>query len=638
MRTLFFLISIWIINLSAASQIDTLVNNAKFDSLCANADAVILSDKNIVTVEDLDEMEVYIKRRILINNTYGGSFCSVRLSESAFSEVSEIKATITDTAGTIIKELQEDEIEHLNFTPGYQLYSDETYKWFSLTHHTYPYIIEYSYQYEYESLFFWRSWYPQSTIPVASSTYKLILKDDIKYHTKSIGLNLNPSRAKTNGDSIITWQTANLPPIKSENNIPPENLIQNALLFSPDRFELEDYEGPFSSWDAIASWYKLLAENKYYLSDETKNEIGKLISSKEDKKEIIRTLYKYMQEKTRYIAIFLGIGGWQPHPADEILKNRYGDCKDLSTLMISILDIAGIKAYPALARQRESGVVNADFPSNQFNHCIAFVPLKKDTLWLECTADFIDMEDIPYNIEGTHALVVKENGGELIKVPQKTATENMWHSTLGGTLDRRGNLSFTSTIMTTGNQKNFYRILFGFNKPSRVKQIITEQLTKYIPGLTIASHTVEETALAQNPYKIEVKGKFKLFGKIVGKRIFFNPVVFNRALKTDIPEEKTREFPIYLKYPYKDVDSVAIRLPLGYKLELAPKQAQLLTDFAKFKTSYKIENGIFYFRRMVEFNSKLIQPNHYKKYINFIKKVVKSDQSKFVFDCVLKFV
>jgi Domain of Unknown Function with PDB structure (DUF3857)/Transglutaminase-like superfamily len=631
MRILFFIIPIWIVNLSAYQKADTLVSKAKFDSLCTKADAVILSDKSIVTVEDLDEMEVIIKKRILINNADGERFCNVRLSESEFSEVSEIKATITDTAGTNLRELQDDEIENLNFTPGYQLYSDETYKWFSLTHHTYPYIIEYSYRYEFESLFFWRSWYPQSTIPVARSSYKLILKDDLKYYTHSIGLNLNPSRSKVNGDSIIIWQAINLPPVKIENNIPPENLVQNAVIFSPDRFELENFEGPFSSWNAIAGWYKLLAENKYYLSEETKNEIGKLISTKEDKKEIIRTLYKYMQEKTRYIAIFLGIGGWQPHSADAIFKNRYGDCKDLSTLMISMLDVAGIKAYPALALTRDAGIVNPDFPSNQFNHCIAFVPLAKDTVWLECTTDFIDMEDIPYNIEGTHALVVKENGGELVKVPQKTAAKNLWLSTIGGTLDRRGNLSFTSTIMTTGNQKNFYRISFGFNKPSKIKQMITELLTEHIPGLTIASHTVEETELAQNPYKIEVIGKFKSFGKIVGKRIFFNPVVFNRVLTADIPKEEKREFPVFLKYPYKDIDSVAIRLPLGYKLELAPKQVQVLADFAKFETSYKIENSIFYFKRMIEYSSKLIQPSHYKEYINFIKKVVKSDQSKFVF-------
>lgn len=338
-----------------------------------------------------------------------------------------------------------------------------------------------------------------------------------------------------------------------------------------------------------------------------------------------------MQEKTRYVAISLGIGGWQPHSAETSYRNRYGDCKDLSTLMISMLKIAGIKSYPALALTRSTGIVYEDFPSSQFNHCITFIPLEQDTVWLECTADFIDMEDTPYNIEGINALVVKKTGGELIRTPQKTALQNMWRSVVKGKLDKNGSFSFVGTVDMTGNQKNSFKSFVGFNKPEEVKKVVARQYNRYISTAEINDYSLYDTDPPEKFYRMKADGKYKKFAKSIGKRIFINPNIFNRKTKDHIPDEETREYPIYFDYPYVDKDSLEIDLPFGYMLEAAPETYNIETSFAKFSTSFKVRKGKFFYNRYFEYTQKIIAPEHYADFLDFIQKVVKSDQAKFIF-------
>ena len=102
--------------------------------------------------------------------------------------------------------------------------------------------------------------------------------------------------------------------------------------------------------------------------------------------------------------------------------------------MVTMLNEAGIQAYPALTRTRDNGPLISDFPSNQFNHVIGFVPLSADTIWLECTADLVPAGELPSSVEGCEVLVVKNDSGELVKTPESNASENGWTSLVEGEL------------------------------------------------------------------------------------------------------------------------------------------------------------------------------------------------------------
>jgi hypothetical protein len=612
--------------LFAQQETSKMVSDATFDSLKQNAAAVILEDIHIIMVED-DEIEYQLKRKVLINNKDGRKYGEVFMHESEFYSVDDIESVLKDTQGNTIKELNEDDIIEITYSSGYT----EKMKAFRIFTDTYPVVMEYSYTYTYKSHFFWPDWYPQSGIPVLSSTYKIILYNDVPYKTFKIGTNVQAKILKEKGEHVHLYALKNIPPLKKEDYLPMQHKVQNAILFAPLKFSLGRSHGSFESWDDVAGWYRSLARDRYRIPENLKQEIQSLISEITDPYEKIDILYKYLQDKTRYVQIYLDIGGWQPHPAEWVYNNRFGDCKDLSTLMISILDAAGIKSYPALVLTKDNGYVYPEFPSNQFNHAIAFVPLANDTLWLECTADFIAYKDVPYNIEGSNALLVKENSGEILKINQRKGNENLLNSVYRGKLNPRGTLTIEGSVISTGSLKNYYKIKFATLKSEELKNELHRDFSVYQPNFSLKDYSITQEKSTE-PLKINFSGEYNRFAQNVGSRLFLNPNILNRETHNYIPEEIERIYPVNMvKYPYLNMDSLEIALPKNYTIESAPERKNLVHSFGKFITDYKVEDGIFYYKRHFEYSKDLIEPQEFNEFLDFYKTVVETDKTRFIF-------
>jgi transglutaminase-like putative cysteine protease len=89
----------------------------------------------------------------------------------------------------------------------------------------------------------------------------------------------------------------------------------------------------------------------------------------------MQSLANFVQRDIRYVAIELGIGGWQPHPAPAVFSHRYGDCKDKATLLRSMLREIGIDSYHVVI-YTERGAVTPQTPAHHgFNHAIIAVKL-----------------------------------------------------------------------------------------------------------------------------------------------------------------------------------------------------------------------------------------------------------------------
>lgn len=295
------------------------------------------------------------------------------------------------------------------------------------------------------SLFYWPNWYPQSDDSVVSASYELILHQPIEYKTYAIGLDKTPaSFSEDKGETTIRWTQSNKSPRLDEDYLPPEHHIQMALLFAAREFELETFKGSTESWNSFANWIHQLWENKYELSPDEKSTISGLTQNCHNEREKISVLYSWLQKNTRYVAIEAGIHGFQPFPAQDVLNNRYGDYKALSALMVAMLWDVDITAYQALVKTRDSGITRTDFPSNQFNHVIACVPIQTDTVWLECTSNLLAAGELPYNDEDCSDLLLHENGGTIAKTSASTAMANSWQSCC------KGRLTYARMLMFDG--------------------------------------------------------------------------------------------------------------------------------------------------------------------------------------------
>ena len=593
------------------------------------ADAVVVLDENEFIVKGKNKA-IYRKHRIVkINNEAGKKYGQVVVGENRYVKCTHISGKILDTDGNLIRKLGKGEIRKNPYFPEYVLYQDTKYQAFELKARSFPYLVEYTYEKEYESLFFWPSWFPQTDVPVLQSTYTVVGHDKIDYRTHAVGLTAPPVMEKA---SERAWQLTHIKPRSKERSMPPEDRIQMGLFFSPVAFKIGKSPGSFASWDAVAKWYGMLADGRYDLPQAAVEKVRELVSEASSDRQKVEILYRYLQDHTRYVAIELGIGAWQPYSAEWVFKNKYGDCKDLSTFMVAMLKACGISAYPTLIGTRDRGVLIRKFPSNQFNHCITFVPLQRDTLWLECTADLIAAGELPSADEGCDVLVVKENAGEIVRTPQSTSADNCQISTIKGHLTALGKLTFSGKLSGTGNVATRLRHSLRDNKAEDRKRYLGRKLGRYLPVLDLATYEIDH--LYQDfdqPLEVRVSGASEKFGSRSAKRLFVNPNIVNRASPGSVPRGKKRQFSVYHSYPYTYIDSLSIDIPKGYVLETAPETVEITTPFGFFKTTSRFSDGALRYTRIFRLDEKQILRSDYETYVAFMKNIVKNDQVPYVF-------
>jgi len=414
--------------------------------------------------------------------------------------------------------------------------------------------------------------------------------------------------------------------------LPPEEKTQKELRFAPRFFRTGKVSGSYDSWDSIAEWFRRLLVGRDHLPILARKEIEALISPEDSKRQIVEKVYSFLQNDTRYVAIHLGIGGWQPHSVESVYRNKYGDCKDLSLYTIAMLKNFDIPAYPALIRTRDIGITNPDFPVSDFNHAIAFVPLEEDTLWLECTTDLLAAGQLHEDIEGCNVLVIKDDSGEIIKTPETKPDDNLWLTNTVGTLTTNGSLEFTGQMELTNNQARGYRATLAVLDNSERKEYVRSIIGDQLPKVDLSTFEMEnvENNYAQ-PLILNFSGSASNAANSNGSRLFFNPNLLNRYKKRSALKSKEREFPIHMSYAYRDIDSVTIKIPLGYTLEGAPKSVDLETPYTRYKTTYTLTDQTLSYKRILEFKKRQIPVEAYKEHRKFMKQVRRSDNSQFVF-------
>ncbi|MBI5543347.1 MAG: DUF3857 domain-containing transglutaminase family protein, partial [Deltaproteobacteria bacterium] len=161
------------------------------------------------------------------------------------------------------------------------------------------------------------------------------------------------------------------------------------------------------SWGAVAKAYSdWIAELR-----RAGIEAGDLLKSAaglQTRVEKAQAALRWVNGKARYAALQLGEGALKPTPSREVLQRGYGDCKDLSVLLISALEALGVKALPVLVKT--DGVpAHADLPGiSAFDHMIVLVPgdARQPSLWIDATAEAYPAGQLPAGLYGRPALVI----------------------------------------------------------------------------------------------------------------------------------------------------------------------------------------------------------------------------------------
>src|SRR6266849_6681962 len=315
-------------------------------------------------------------------------------------------------------------------------------------------IVGWEYEIEERPLVLQDSWEFQGLDPVRESHYSLQLPSGWEY--RAAWLNYPESKPTETGNRQ-QWTVTDVKGIRKEPEMPPFHGVAGQMIVSFFPSGGLSVRNGFSNWREMGSWYANLAQGRTEASPQIKQQVAALTAGKSTTLQKMQALAEFVQHDIRYVAIELGIGGWQPHPAPDIFSHRYGDCKDKSTLFRSMLHEIGVDSYP-VAINTKRGSITMETPAHRgFNHQIAAIKLPDGLsdpslvailqhpklgriLFFDPTDELTPFGQVSGDLQANYSLVVTPEGGELVPLPQQPSAMNSIQRTAKLTLDPTGRL------------------------------------------------------------------------------------------------------------------------------------------------------------------------------------------------------
>jgi hypothetical protein len=297
--------------------------------------------------------------------------------------------------------------------------------------------------------------------------------------------------------------------------------------------------------------------------------------------------------------------------------------------MHSLLNAAGIASNYVLVWSGEGEAMNfiEDFPSRQFNHAILCVPLKNDSIWLECTSSSNAAGYMGAFTGNRKALLIGENGGSLVSTPRYGLKENTLKRKIVGTIDEYGELSMTINTLYSGEQQDDLNMIVNQLSKDRVEKILQRSLE--LSTYTVNTFRYNETAGKLPEMKEELDISAPGYATISGRRLFIVPNILNRNGSL-LEEEKDRKVDYVFPTAYSDVDDYEIEIPPGYQVESLPQDITIKSVLGNYFSSVKLEgNKIIYHRNMEKFAGRFPATSQ-SEVIRFYGDIYKADRNKVV--------
>lgn len=330
--------------------------------------------------------------------------------------INNINAYLYDAGGKEIRHYKKKDMDDLPYQDGVSFVNDERIKVGRFSYNRYPYTVEYEEEDDLNGFIGIGGWTPQYFFnsSVELSKYTIIAPRNYTFSYRMLNSKIEPfveEIDKANKKSY-TWQIQNLPANDEMPFSADYAIYAPRLLVSLGEIDIEGYKGNMTSWNEFGKFYGSLQKGRDVLPDEIKQKVQDLTKGLNDPREKVAVLYTFLQQNSHYVNVSLGIGGWQASEASYVATNKYGDCKALSNFMVAILKEAGIKANPVVIKGGEwTEDFITDFTYDPFNHVICCVPLEKDTIWLECTDQFLPPGYLSYFTSNRYGLLIEDNGG-----------------------------------------------------------------------------------------------------------------------------------------------------------------------------------------------------------------------------------
>ena len=540
--------------------------------------------QNAVVEESLTEVEcispthaiIRFKEVTTILNEHGANLATFVCSCNKNDKLTRFKGQVMDADGHVIRKFKESELKRTEYSQylavdDYKMYLDYTPPVFPVTI-TYEWTTE-----SHDDVIEFPRFCPQTDydISVKKAIYQLTVPKDLSI--RHALLNIDKAVTMSDDGKTLTFELDDLPPIKQEPYARPLRERLPMAYFAPTDFIYYGTKGSLSSWADYGKWEYSLINGREALPEDVRREIHQLTDGLKTDREKVAALYKHLEKTTRYVAVLLGIGGQQPAPAASVCKSGFGDCKGLSNYMRAMLKEVGILSNYTTISTTNRRLLHDFASAGQLNHVILQVPLKGDTLWLECTNPQLPLGYIHEDIAGHNAIVISEKGGEFVQLPVYADSVNLLHQDISINLSGEGSadISLSQTAYYREYEKRLPLLTMG-------KQDFQRTLLQM---MRVPQAVISKSGIKENKGNVSLSLSTDItsrgYATVTGQRLFVP--LFPMRLGFNSPNtNKERTEDLYIANGWQDESIITLTIPEDYSVEAKPKDITIEKPFGTF--------------------------------------------------------
>jgi hypothetical protein len=466
-------------------------------------------------------------------------------------------------------------------------------------------------------------WAFQGDDPVVHASFTLLVPQGWEYNVRWV--NHDPIPIHQDGPNQWHWSVDNVPAVDIEEDAPPEEAFVGyaAIDFFPTDPAIR--QKTFDSWKEFGLWQERLYIGRRDDSPDIEAKVKEITASATTPLDKMRAITVWMQSQIRYYGVELGIGGWQPHLASQIFANRYGDCKDKATLLSTMLKDIGIDSY-YIVINHERGVIRPnDPPSSSFDHVILAIKLPADVpvtglyatyqhpqlgtlLFFDPTNETVPLGYIPWYLQANYAMLVTDQGGELVELPLLPPPTNRLLRYEQLSLSDSGMLQGSVHEVRWGNPATDSRdAIRSAQAKDPGSNVLESFLANFVPGAELTQAKAQNLDDIGQSLVMDYQFVAQNYAQSSGNLLLVRPRVVGEWSNPVLEDTtKPRLYPVALRATNLMSDVVEITLPAGYNVDDLPTPVKLDYPFASYNSKVEFDGKVLRYTRTMQLKSVLI--------------------------------
>jgi Domain of Unknown Function with PDB structure (DUF3857)/Transglutaminase-like superfamily len=578
-------------------------------------DAVLLYSDTSVTVLSVDKIRTHVREAYKILRPEGRERGTVDVNYNRGRKIANLHGWCIPAQGKDYEVKDKDALDVSAPTEGGELISDVKFRVLRIPAPDPGSIVGYEYEVEEQPFWLQYIWRFQETDPVRESHFSLQLPSGWEY--KASWLSYKEMKPTENGN-VSEWTVSDVKGIRYEPEMPPWTGVAGQMIVSFFPAGGTSRKNEFINWQGMGIWYGGLYSGQMDASEPIKQEVSTLAGGKATLLAKMQAIAAFVQHDIRYVAIELGIGGWQPHAASEVFSHRYGDCKDKATLMHAMLHEIGVDSYHVVINTQR-GSVTRDTPAHHgFNHAILAIKLPDDLkdssliavmqhprlgriLFFDPTNPLTPFGQIGGYLQANYGLLVTPDGGELVELPQQPSAMNSIQRVAKLTLGADGVLKGEVQEMRVGDRAwtERWRLRLVTNNTDRIKPI-ESLLAGSLSNFQIVKASIVNFEHTDQPFGFDYSFQADNYAKNAGNLLLVRPRVLGNKSSGVLETKEPRMFPVEFEGPSRDTDSFDITLPAGYEVDELPPPTDADYSFASYHSKTEATGKVLHYTRSLE--------------------------------------